>query len=106
MYNSKANKNNNEMIKKIINNIPKDKKDHVLLGMFIGYPLMILGYIIDILAGLNFAIILGGVLGVVLVGLKEIVYDWLMDLGTPEWWDFIASAIPIVFPMITYLLNR
>jgi len=94
------------MIKKIINNIPKDKKDHVLLGMFIGYPLMILGYLIDILAGLNFAIILGGVLGVVLVGLKEIVYDWLMDLGTPEWWDFIASAIPIVFPMITYLLNR
>jgi hypothetical protein len=94
------------MIKKIINNIAKDKKDHVLLGMFIGYPLMILGYLIDILAGLNFAIILGGVLGVVLVGLKEIVYDWLMDLGAPEWWDFIASAIPIVFPMITYLLNR
>lgn len=94
------------MIKQIINNIPKDKKDHVLLGMFVGYPLMILGYLIDILAGLNFAIILGGVLGVVLVGLKEIVYDWLMDLGTPEWWDFIASAIPIVFPMITYLLNR
>jgi hypothetical protein len=43
---------------------------------------MILGYLIDILAGLNFAIILGGVLGVVLVGLKEIVYDWLMDLGS------------------------
>jgi hypothetical protein len=94
------------MIKKIINSIAKDKKDHVLLGMFVGYPLMILGYLIDILAGLNFAIILGGVLGVVLAGLKEIVYDWLMDLGTPEWWDFIASAIPIVFPMITYLLNR
>ena len=94
------------MIKKIINNIPKDKKDHVLLGMFVGYPLMILGYLIDILAGLNFVIILGGILGIVLVGLKEIVYDWLMDLGTPEWWDFIASAIPIAFPMITYLLNR
>jgi hypothetical protein len=94
------------MIKKIIDSIAKDKKDHVLLGMFVGYPLMILGYLIDILAGLNFAIILGGVLGVVLVGLKEIVYDWLMDLGTPEWLDFIASAIPIVFPMITYLLNR
>ena len=94
------------MVKKIINNIAKDKKDHVLLGMFVGYPLMILGYLIDILAGLNFAIILGGILGVVLVGLKEIVYDWLMDLGTPEWWDFIASAIPIIFPMITYLLNR
>ena len=93
------------MIKRIIKNIPKDKKDHVLLGMFVGYPLMILGYLIDILAGLNFVIILGGVLGIVLVGLKEIVYDWLMDLGTPEWWDFIASAIPILFPIVTYLLN-
>ena len=93
------------MIKKIINNIPRDKKDHVLLGMFVGYPLMILGYLIDILAGLNFVIILSGILGIVLVGLKEIVYDWLMDLGTPEWWDFIASAIPIVFPIVTYLLN-
>jgi len=28
-----------------------------------------------------------------------------MDLGTPEWWDFIASAIPIVFPMVIYWLN-
>ena len=93
------------MIKKIINSIAKDKKDHVLLGMFVGYPLMIFGYLIDILAGLNFVIILGGILGIVLVGLKEIVYDWIMDLGTPEWWDFIASAIPIVFPIVTYLLN-
>lgn len=93
------------MIKKIINNIAKDKKDHVLLGMFIGYPLMILGYIIDIAANINFMFIAGGVLGIILVGLKEIVYDWLMDLGTPEWWDFIASAIPIVFPMVIYLLN-
>jgi len=93
------------MIKKIINNIAKDKKDHVLLGMFVGYPLMIFGYLIDILASLNFMFIAGGVLGIILVGLKEIVYDWIMDLGTPEWWDFIASAIPIVFPIVTYLLN-
>lgn len=94
------------MIKKIINNIAKDKKDHVLLGMFVGYPLMILGYLIDLLTGLNFVIMIGGILGVILVGLKEIAHDWLMDLGTPEWWDFIASAIPIVFPIITYLLNK
>ena len=94
------------MIKKIINSIPKDKKDHVLLGMFVGYPLMIFGYIIDLLSGLNFIIMIGGILGIVLVGLKEVAYDWIMGLGNPEWWDFIASAIPIVFPMITYLLNR
>jgi len=60
------------MIKKIINNIAKDKKDHVLLGMFVGYPLMILGYLIDLLTGLNFVIMIGGILGVILVGLKEI----------------------------------
>jgi hypothetical protein len=73
--------------------------------MFIGYPLMIFGYIIDILAGLNFVIMIGGILGVVLVGLKEIAYDWIMGLSNPEWWDFIASAIPIVFPMVIYWLN-
>lgn len=93
------------MIKQIINNIAKDKKDHVLLGMFVGYPLMIFGYIIDLLSGLNFVIMIGGVLGIVLVGIKEIVYDWIMGLGTPEWWDFIASAIPIVFSMVIYWLN-
>ena len=93
------------MIKQIINNIAKDKKDHVLLGMFVGYPLMILGYLIDILAGLSFVIMLGGILGIVLVGLKEIAYDWIMGLGNPEWWDFIASAIPIVFPMVIYWLS-
>ncbi len=93
------------MIKQIINNIDKDKKDHVLLGMFVGYPLMILGYIIDLLSGLNFVIMVGGILGIVLVGLKEIAYDWVMGLGNPEWWDFIASAIPIVFPMVIYWLS-
>lgn len=93
------------MIKRIIQSINEDKKDHVLLGMFVGYPLMIFGYIIDLLAGLNFVIIIGGILGIVLVGLKEIVHDWLINLGTPEWWDFIASAIPIVFPMVIYWLS-
>jgi len=93
------------MIKQIINNIAKDKKDHVLLGMFVGYPLMIFGYIIDLLSGLNFVIMIGGILGIVLVGLKEVVYDWIMGLGNPEWWDFIASAIPIVFPMVIYGLS-
>jgi len=93
------------VIKRIIQSINEDKKDHVLLGMFVGYPLMIFGYIIDLLAGLNFVIMIGGILGIVLVGLKEIAYDWVMGLGNPEWWDFIASAIPIVFPMVIYWLS-
>lgn len=92
------------MIKKIINNIAKDKKDHVLLGMFVGYPLMILGYIIDFYFDINFMFITGGLFAVLLVGLKEIIHDGILGKGNVELWDFIASAIPILFPLITYAL--
>ena len=92
------------MIKKIINNIAKDKKDHVLLGMFVGYPLMILGYIIDVYFDIDFMFITGGLFAVLLVGLKEIIHDGILGKGNVELWDFIASAIPIAFPLITYAL--
>ena len=92
------------MIKKIINNIAKDKKDHVLLGMFVGYPLMILGYIIDFYFNIDFMFITGGLFAVLLVGLKEIIHDGILGKGNVELWDFIASAIPILFPLITYAL--
>lgn len=92
------------MIKKIINNIAKDKKDHVLLGMFVGYPLMILGYIIDVYFDINFMFISGAIFSILLVGLKEIIHDGIMGKGNVELWDFIASAIPIAFPLITYFL--
>lgn len=92
------------MIKKIINSIPKDKKNHVLLGMFVGYPLMILGYIIDVYFDINFMFISGSLFGILLVGLKEIIHDGILSKGNVELWDFIASAIPIAFPLITYFL--
>ena len=84
------------MIKKIINNIPRDKKDHVLLGMFVGYPLMILGYIIDFYFDIDFMFITGSLFAVLLVGLKEIIHDGILGKGNVELWDFIASAIPIL----------
>ena len=92
------------MIKKTINNIPKDKKDHVLLGMFIGYPFMILGYLIDVYFDINFMFISGAIFSILLVGLKEILHDGIMRKGNVELWDFIASAIPNAFPLITYFL--
>ena len=92
------------MIKKIINSIPKDKKDHVLLGMFIGYPFMILGYLIDVYFDINFMFISGALFSILLVALKEILHDGIMNRGNVELWDFIASAIPIAFPLITYFL--
>ena len=76
------------MLKKLINSIAFDKKDHVLLGLIIGFPLVLLfGNI-------------GGLIALALVGAKEVVLDWLFKKGNPEWWDFIASAIPIIMLMI------
>ena len=76
------------MIKKLIDSIAIDKKDHVLLGLIIGFPLVLLfGNV-------------GGYIAIVLVGLKEVWHDWRLGKGKPEWLDFIASAIPIIMLMI------
>tara|TARA_R110001606_G_scaffold251773_1_gene399743 strand:+ start:225 stop:503 length:279 start_codon:yes stop_codon:yes gene_type:complete len=91
------------MIKKIIDNIADDKKDHVLLGIAIGYPLMTLGYIIDLLYTSGCFVPLGAVIAILFVAGKEVVYDKILGKGNPEWLDFIASAIPIVFPLLCYI---
>ena len=75
-------------LQKFIQNIPLDKKEHIILGIIIGFPLVVI-------FGL-----LGGLAGILLVGAKEVVLDWAMKKGNPEWWDFIASAIPILMFMI------
>ena len=92
------------MIKNIIDSIAQDKKDHVLLGMFIGYPLMILGFVIDQIFNLDFVLVSGGIIAIILVGLKELIHDWYQDKGNPELADFLYSAVPILFPLTTYLI--
>ena len=80
------------MIKRFIDNIAIDKKDHVLLGIIIGFPLVLFfGFI-------------GGLIGITLVGSKEVVNDWIFKKGNPEWLDFIASAVPILMFMILKVL--
>lgn len=92
------------MIKKIIDSIAQDKKDHVLLGMFIGYPLMILGFVIDQILNIDFMLVLGAIAGIILVGLKELIHDWYLGKGNPELADFLYSALPILFSLLTYLI--
>ena len=76
------------MLKKLIDSIAIDKKDHVLLGLLIGFPLILLfGN-------------LGGYIALILVAAKEVVHDLWFGKGNPEWWDFIASAIPIIMLML------
>jgi uncharacterized protein involved in cysteine biosynthesis len=80
------------MIKRFINSIAIDKKDHIILGIIIGFPLVItLG-------------VYGGLIGMFLVGAKEVVHDWSFKKGNPEWLDFIASAIPILMFTILKVL--
>ena len=92
------------MIKKIIDSIAQDKKDHILLGMFIGYPLMILGFVIDQILNIDFMLVLGAIAGIILVGLKELIHDWYLGKGNPELADFLYSALPILFSLLTYLI--
>jgi len=78
------------MLKRFINSIAIDKKDHVLLGLIIGFPLILLfGN-------------LGGLIALILVASKEVVNDFWLGKGNPEWLDFIASAIPILMLIIIH----
>ena len=92
------------MIKRIIDNIASDKKDHVLLGLFVGYPLMILGFVIDQILNVDYMLVFGAIAGIILVGLKELIHDWYLGKGNPELADFLYSALPILFSLITYLI--
>jgi len=91
-------------IAEIINNTPDDKKDHVLLGMIVGYPLMFIGLIIDLGFDVGYTAIVGGLLGILIVGAKEIIHDGWMKKGNVEFADFIYSAVPILIPMFFYTL--
>ena len=93
-------------IKKIIDNIADDKKDHVLLGMSIGYPLQILGLILDLITGMPIFFLIGTLIALLIVGGKEVIWDWILGKGNPEWWDFIASAIPIISSLLTYIIIK
>jgi len=60
----------------------QDKLKHLLTGIGIG---LIFGVLFSPLIGLIAATIVGA--------LKEIIWDWLLKKGTPEFMDFLATAL-------------
>lgn len=60
----------------------KDKLKHLLAGLAIA-----------IMAGLLFCPLTGLIVAAVVGALKEIVWDWLLKRGTPEFLDFVATAL-------------
>ena len=61
--------------------MPRDKKLHLLAGLALA-----------IIAGLLFCPRIGLAAAAVIGALKEIVWDWLLKKGTPEFMDFVATV--------------
>ena len=61
--------------------IPKDKQKHFLAGLAL-----------SLLAGLLLCPIVGLATAAVVGALKEIIWDWLLKKGTPEFLDFVATV--------------
>jgi len=62
-------------------NIQVDKQKHLLAGLALA-----------IIAGLLFCPRIGLAAAAVIGALKEIVWDWLLKKGTPEFMDFVATV--------------
>jgi hypothetical protein len=73
-------------------NIPTDKKLHLLAGWLIASL-----FDDDLIIALLASIIVGA--------LKELIYDDLLDKGTPDFYDFLATAIGGVLFVIFKILK-
>ena len=96
-------------LQKFIQSIPIDKKDHVILGEIVGFTLTISTMLFFAFVGsfFNIALLmaiiganLGGVIAIGFFAWKEMYIDKYKKLGTPEWWDFIASSLPVIAYLI------
>ena len=75
----------------MFNNIPKDKLLHFFYGTLISF--VSIG-----LFGIH-----GLWITVVVAAAKEIVYDWYLGKGTPEFSDFVATCLPALMFLIIKL---
>lgn len=72
--------------------IPQDKIKHLIVGLV----LSVIFINIHIWGGFIFVTL-------VLAG-KELVWDYALGKGTPEWMDFVYGFVPTVLILITKLL--
>ncbi len=60
----------------------KDKRLHFIAGMAL-----------SLVAGLLFCPLTGFITAAAVGALKEIIWDWLLKKGTPEFLDFVATVL-------------
>ena len=78
------------MIKKFIDSIAIDKKAHLIIGVLTGFPMVLLfGNI-------------GGLIAIIIYGLKELVYDKLLGKGQMELLDWWYTCIPVIQLLIIH----
>ena len=70
--------------------IAQDKKLHFALSTFISIVLMGIADITNISVWWGFFTVL------LILASKELIWDWAMKKGTPEWMDFVAGLIPAI----------
>ena len=78
-------------------NIAQDKKLHFALSTFISIVCMGAADITNISVWYGFFAV------VLILTSKEIIWDWAMKKGTPEWMDFVAGLIPAIIILIICL---
>jgi hypothetical protein len=60
----------------------QDKLKHLLAGIGI-----------SLVFGVQFSPLIGLITAAIVGALKEIIWDWLLKKGTPEFMDFLATAL-------------
>ena len=75
-----------------ISSIRTDHKAHLIVGVFSGFPMVLLfGNI-------------GGLIAIIIYALKEVVYDKLLGKGNMEFLDWLYSSIPVFQLLIIHNL--
>ncbi len=54
---------------------------------------LLVGISISLVFGVQFAPLIGFIAAAIVGALKEIIWDWLLKKGTPEFMDFLATAL-------------
>ena len=87
-------------MKEWIQNLGLDKKEHIIVGVVYSALILLFGYLFGGI-GAFFGFMLGTSLNV----WKEVYNDFYKDKGNAEWWDFLATELPILITILTYLIK-
>lgn len=74
----------------------RDKLKHLLAGIGI-----------SLVFGVQFTPFIGLIIAAIVGALKEIIWDWLLKRGTPEFLDFLATVLggAIAYMVVKFVLG-